>query len=101
VLLLAPWGLVRGLRRGEPWARAALLVLAYALLLFLFLHVKSRYRIQLLPALLPAAALGAAQLLDVVLARSGRQSPGGGPDAVEIAIGCAGSALFALLVFGA
>jgi hypothetical protein len=37
----------------------------------------------------------------VVLARSGRQSPGGGPDAVEIAIGCAGSALFALLAFGA
>jgi 4-amino-4-deoxy-L-arabinose transferase-like glycosyltransferase len=38
-------------RRGDPWLRGALLFLAYNLALFVFLHVKTRYRVQLLPGL--------------------------------------------------
>lgn len=102
IVLLVPWGLVRGLRRREPWAVAAAVLLAYALAIFLVLHVKSRYRIQLLPAVLPAAALGGARLLDAL--RAGRRPGAHGEvplDALEIALGAAASALLAFLVFGA
>jgi len=37
--------------RGQPWLKVLLAFVAYNLLLFLFLHVKARYRIQLLPVL--------------------------------------------------
>ncbi|HSL16647.1 MAG TPA: glycosyltransferase family 39 protein [Methylomirabilota bacterium] len=52
VLLLfvaAPLGLVLGGCRRHRWLRVLLLFLAYNLLLFLWFHVKTRYRIQLLP----------------------------------------------------
>lgn len=100
VLLLAPWGLIRGLRRREPWAVAAAMLLAYALLVFLFLHVKTRYRVQLLPALLPAAALGAARLVDALRVARGAGVEGARLDAAEVAVGGASSALLALFVFG-
>ena len=100
VALLAPWGLVCGLRRREPWAVAAAVLLAYALAIFLLLHVKSRYRIQLLPALLPAATLGGLRLLDGLRAMRGAHGTASRLDATEVAIGTAASALMALLVFG-
>jgi 4-amino-4-deoxy-L-arabinose transferase-like glycosyltransferase len=100
VLLLAPWGLMIGLRRRQAWAGAALLLLAYALLIFLVLHVKTRYRIQLLPALLPAAAAGAVWWADRLRGRpeaSGLTPPGG----AELALAGTASVLLALLTLGA
>ncbi|MEZ5331660.1 MAG: glycosyltransferase family 39 protein [Thermoanaerobaculia bacterium] len=101
VLLLVPWGLVAGLRRREPWAVAALALIAYTMAIFLLLHVKSRYRIQLLPALLPAAVLGGYRLLDGLRWMRDRAS-GPAPLGVGEAVTAAcGSALFAVWLFGA
>lgn len=59
LLAAAPWGFATLLARGERSARAARLALAWIaalLVLFLVLHVKSRYRLFLLPAFDFAAA---------------------------------------------
>ena len=53
ILLLtvaAPLGLFLGGCRRHRWVRVLLVFLAYNLALFLFLHVKTRYRIQMAPA---------------------------------------------------
>lgn len=52
VLLLAaaPAGLILGGCRRHRWVRTMVLFLTYNLLLFFWLHVKTRYRIQMLPA---------------------------------------------------
>jgi 4-amino-4-deoxy-L-arabinose transferase-like glycosyltransferase len=49
LFVMAPLGLVLGGCRRHRWLRVLLLFLAYNLLLFLWFHVKTRYRIQLLP----------------------------------------------------
>lgn len=49
ILFTAPLGFLAWDFRDRRWVRVMLLFLAYNLLLFLFLHVKSRYRIQVLP----------------------------------------------------
>lgn len=49
-------------RPAAPWQRAALVFLAYNLVLFVALHVKSRYRIQCVPVLALFVALGAHRL---------------------------------------
>jgi hypothetical protein len=49
VLLTAPLGFLMWPWARGRWPRVLLLFLLYNLCLFLFLHVKSRYRIQLLP----------------------------------------------------
>lgn len=51
VLALAGWGIFRVVHRSSPWWRVLLLFLAGNLLLFLFFHVKTRYRVQILPVL--------------------------------------------------
>ncbi len=58
-LVAAAFGLVRLLRSPSPWLVALLVFLAGQLLLFLGLHVKTRYRLGFLPVLdlLAAAAL--------------------------------------------
>lgn len=48
----AAMGLAFGGCRGARWVRILLLFIAYNLALLLFLHVKTRYRIQMLPAAL-------------------------------------------------
>jgi len=53
ILLLfvaAPAGLVLGGCRSNRWVRTLVLFLVFNLMLFLLLHVKTRYRIQMLPA---------------------------------------------------
>jgi hypothetical protein len=49
LLVVAPVGLVFG-RGSRRWIRTLVLFLLYNLALFLWLHVKTRYRIQMLPA---------------------------------------------------
>jgi 4-amino-4-deoxy-L-arabinose transferase-like glycosyltransferase len=49
LLVAAPLGLIVGSCRGDRWVRTLLIFLAYNLALLLFLHVKTRYRIQMLP----------------------------------------------------
>lgn len=51
VLAAAGAGMALLVRRQNPWRRGLLLFLAYNLALFLFLHVKARYRVQILPVL--------------------------------------------------
>ncbi|MCU0303696.1 MAG: glycosyltransferase family 39 protein [Thermoanaerobaculales bacterium] len=48
--LAATAGLALGGCRGNRWVRVLVVFLVYNLLLFLWLHVKTRYRIQMLPA---------------------------------------------------
>ncbi len=50
LLAAAPAGLVLGGCRSNPWVRTLVLFLVFNLVLFLLLHVKTRYRIQMLPA---------------------------------------------------
>jgi 4-amino-4-deoxy-L-arabinose transferase-like glycosyltransferase len=53
ILLLfvaAPAGLLLGGCRSSRWVRTLILFVVFNLLLFLLLHVKTRYRIQILPA---------------------------------------------------
>src|SRR6185295_14799093 len=70
LLFLALVGLARGRAawspRGARWRPVWLAFLAYNLLLFLALHVKTRYRIQMLPALDLFAAFGCAGLWEGV-----------------------------------
>ncbi len=49
ILLTAPLGYLAWSFQDKRWVRVMVLFLAYNLVLFLFLHVKSRYRIQILP----------------------------------------------------
>jgi len=49
VLALAPIGLALWRFRDRRWLRVLLLFVLYNLAIFLWLHVKSRYRVQLLP----------------------------------------------------
>lgn len=51
VLALAGWGFFRIVHRASPWWRVLLAFLAGNLVLFLFFHVKTRYRVQFLPVL--------------------------------------------------
>ena len=50
LLLVAPAGLILGGCRENRWVRTLIVFLIYNLLLFTWLHVKTRYRIQMLPA---------------------------------------------------
>jgi hypothetical protein len=49
VLALAPIGLALWRFRDRRWLRVLLVFVLYNLAIFLWLHVKSRYRVQLLP----------------------------------------------------
>lgn len=50
LLVAAPVGLVVGGCGRNRWVRALIVFLAYNLLIFLWFHVKTRYRIQMMPA---------------------------------------------------
>jgi len=50
IYVAAVMGLAIGGCRGARWVRVLLLFITYNLVLLLFLHVKTRYRIQMLPA---------------------------------------------------
>lgn len=56
LLASAGLGLATTRLRGRPWLQMLWLFLAYNAVLFLGLHVKSRYRLQFLPVLVLAAA---------------------------------------------
>ncbi|MEM6454403.1 MAG: hypothetical protein AAF772_04845 [Acidobacteriota bacterium] len=75
LLLLALLGIALHDPRRHPWLGLLLAFLAYNLLLFLVLHVKSRYRVQLLPVVFVFAAAALDQLrvrgLRLPLSRTG------------------------------
>lgn len=50
LFVLAPAGLMFGGCRGNRWIRIMVIFIAYNLLLLFWLHVKTRYRVQMLPA---------------------------------------------------
>jgi len=52
LLVAAPVGLAVGGCRRNRWVRTLVIFIAYNLLLFLWFHVKTRYRIQMMPAAL-------------------------------------------------
>jgi hypothetical protein len=59
VLLVLAVGAMALFAPGPGWLRIALAFVAFNLAIFLVLHVKSRYRIQLLPAFFLCAGLAA------------------------------------------
>ena len=63
ILALAVHGITSCRPRESRWLQLILLFLAYNLALFLLLHVKSRYRLQLMPFLVLFAAHGVDTLL--------------------------------------
>jgi 4-amino-4-deoxy-L-arabinose transferase-like glycosyltransferase len=91
LLLAAPFGLAAAwaARRGWAWMGGAFL--AYHAAIFLVLHVKTRYVVQLVPLLCVAAASAAVGWI-------GRRA-GGGPAPLGPA-GAVGAALAALLLLG-
>jgi hypothetical protein len=72
VLVAAAIGVVRLGLRGRPWLWVALLFVAGNLLLFLGLHVKSRYRLQFLPFLDLYAGFALAQLSVLAVSRGAK-----------------------------
>jgi hypothetical protein len=93
ILAAAPFGLaclVRERRAGAFWIVA---LLAYQLGLFWFVHVKSRYRLTLLPLLV----LGAVWSVEVLRRRGEGGKPR--PSAAEFALGAGGAALLLYCAF--
>jgi hypothetical protein len=79
LLALAAYGLAACRPAGSRWLQLVLAFLAYNLALFLLLHVKSRYRLQLTPFLLLFAAYGLDSLLaGAALAPARRWAAAGG-----------------------
>jgi hypothetical protein len=64
VLTAGAFGLVFACRRRQSWMAMPALFLGYNMCIFLVLHVKTRYRLQMLPALLVFAAFAAVLVLD-------------------------------------
>lgn len=95
LLLLAPFGLVRLVRERRPGVSWIALLLAYQLTLFWFVHVKSRYRLTLLPLL----ALGAAWTIETVRRR--RRAEGLPVSLADLVLGGAGAAALLGFAFGA
>lgn len=95
LLLLAPFGLVRLVRERRPGVSWIGLLLAYQLALFWFVHVKSRYRLTLLPLL----ALGAAWTIETVRRR--RRAEGLPVSIADLVLGGAGAAALLGFAFGA
>ena len=62
VLALAPIGIALWRFRDRRWLRVLLLFVLYNLAIFLWLHVKSRYRVQLLPVAFVGAGCAVAWL---------------------------------------
>lgn len=58
LLALATWGIAASRPGSSRWLQLILAFLAYNLAIFLVLHVKSRYRLQLVPFLFLFAGLG-------------------------------------------
>ena len=110
LLPLIVFGLALQPPRGRLWVWLVVGFVVYNLALFLFVHVKSRYRAQLLPLLLPFAAAAFAHLLSWSLDRWPRLQPflglastGGAPQPIaprRFALATAISALLLFLAFG-
>ncbi len=79
ILLGATAGLVVCPPRGNRWLLLALLFIAYNLALFLLLHVKSRYRVPLLPFLFLYSGCAAAWLAHKLGLNPGEAELWGGP----------------------
>ena len=95
ILVGAPFGLVRLVRERKPGAYAVAALLAGQLLLFWFVHVKSRYRLTLLPLLV----LGVVWSLDTIHRRRRGEVP---PIPThELLLGAGGAALLLYFAFGA
>ncbi len=95
LLLLAPFGLVRLVRERRPGASWMAALLAYQLALFWFVHVKSRYRLTLLPLLV----LGVAWTIETVRRRRRQEGP---PVSIaDLGLGAAGATLLLYFAFGA
>ena len=73
LLVAFAWGLWRAPYRRSIWLVVALAFLAYNLVLFLGLHAKSRYLLQLVPFMIPFAALGLAGWIDGPRLEPGRR----------------------------
>ncbi|MDH3211928.1 MAG: glycosyltransferase family 39 protein [Myxococcales bacterium] len=101
LLVGAVWGVAvmdPGLRR-RLWLAFAFL--AYNLAIFLLLHVKSRYRVQLMPFLFGFAALGADWCTRWVECRRAGAGPAPARPSAGAAVGAAaGAALLLFLAFG-
>ncbi len=113
VLALAPLGLALGSPLASPrprwrWRWLPVAFVAYNLGIFLVLHVKTRYRVQLEPFLLLWAAVAAVWLARRWRARrsergedgAGEAAPDPGPGPAALAAAAAGSALLLWLAFG-
>lgn len=103
ILLLAPLGFAVYRPRGwRSWRWLPLVFVAYNLGLFLLLHVKTRYRVPLLPFLLLAAAAGAVHLAERWRGRAPRGTGRGDEAASTLALVAAGavSGLLLFLAFG-
>lgn len=62
LLGIAPFGLLCWRFRDRRWMRVLLLFVVYNLAIFLWLHVKTRYRVQMLPVLFVGAGAAVAAL---------------------------------------
>jgi hypothetical protein len=93
-------------RRAGGWTRLALAFVAYNLLLFLGLHVKTRYRVQLLPVAFLYAAGAVAWLRarwegsGAVAASRPAIAVAGRPVTAAIAVAAGAAALLLFLAFG-
>jgi len=96
LLVAAPLGLTLWRFRDRRWLVALLLFVAYNLAIFFWLHVKSRYRIQLLPV----AFLGAGCAVAWLDARLGRDPAAAGAARWQWAAAIVAAALLELLAFG-
>lgn len=104
ILALAGLGLVVAVPWRRPWIWGAIAFLAYNLVVFVALHVKSRFRIQMMPWLILFATCGwawcryrvAGWQLPAVLQPPG---PGTWPSRRRWAVGAVGSALVLYLAF--
>lgn len=96
VLTVAPLGLLLLLARRDRRTWLPIAFVGYQVALFVFLHVKARYRLPLMPVLDLAAALAIVQLADRFRGRlAERWSPG------RWVAGAIGGALLLLCGFGA
>jgi hypothetical protein len=96
LLVAAPLGLALWRFRDRRWLVVLLLFVAYNLAIFFWLHVKSRYRIQLLPV----AFLGAGGAVAWLDARLGRDPAAAGAARWQWAAAIVAAAVLELLAFG-
>jgi len=99
LLISGVMGMVLCPPRGRKWMWLVLAFLAYNLLIFLFLHVNTRYRVQFLPFLMLYSVLGV-RAGRAWLGGKGDADSGPLPSATHLAAGCVGAAIVLFFAFG-